>query len=124
MKTAWKVHAVSALLIGASLLAWYATGTEGFTRWPNERLARSDAPAAAGESDLLADIGFTDSTSAVQAPNIESRFAFGLVPGGPDPRHLPSVATLSAIAILMSIITIAMTRRRGPNGSIASPANR
>jgi hypothetical protein len=101
---------VAALLIGlASVGAWIATGREGFTRWPDARLEASDAPVSDAEQDLLDEIG-VGSEPASESARIESRFAFGLLPGGADPKHLPSVAT--GLVFATGVSAVAMLRRR------------
>lgn len=117
MKASHRVHVVGTTLIAASLVVWYATGSEGYTRWPNERLAHADAPPTAGESELLAEAGFTDAHTASARPDIQSRFALGLVPGGTDPRHLLSVASVAACAVLASAIAMVLRFRNGPHTS-------
>lgn len=101
---------VAALLIGlASVGAWIATGREGFTRWPDARLEASDAPVSDAEQDLLDEIG-VGSEPASESDRIESRFAFGLLPGGADPKHLPSVAT--GLVLATGVSAVSMLRRR------------
>ena len=101
---------VAALLIGlASVGAWLATGREGFTRWPDARLEASDAPVSEAEQDLLDEIG-VGSEPAPESARIESRFAFGLLPGGADPKHLPSVAT--GLLLAAGVSAAAMLRHR------------
>lgn len=104
------VHAVAAALIASSFILWYATGAEGFTRWPNARLEGADAAPAAGELDLLAEVGFDDGVDAAARPEFRSRFAFGLVPGGFDPPHLVSVVTVAGLALIASVATVALGR--------------
>jgi len=87
-------------LTAASL--WFATGREGYTRWPNAKLAAADTGTSAAEDDLLADIGIE--TEPTADADIQSRFAFGLVPGGADPKHLLSlVSALSVSAVLAGL---------------------
>ena len=101
---------IVALLIGlASVGAWFATGREGFTRWPDARLEASDAPVSEAERDLLEEIG-VGSEPASESARIESRFAFGLLPGGADPKHLPSVA--AGLALATGLSAAAVLRRR------------
>jgi len=104
------VHPSAAALAARSLVLWYATGAEGFTRWPNERLANADAAPVAGELDLLADVGFSDIGEDSTRPDIQSRFAFGLVPGGFDPAHLIAVATVAGAVLAASMATVAFGR--------------
>ena len=108
------------LLCIASVLAWVATGREGYTRWPDERLARSDAPPAAVEAELLAEAGLSDEATP-SAPEIRSRFALGLVPGGFDPAHLLSVAGVVAVSFMLVAGTLTVhlfqCRRRGAASS-------
>lgn len=113
---------VAALLIGlASVGAWLATGREGFTRWPDARLEASDAPVSEAEQDLLDEIG-VGSEPAPESARIESRFAFGLLPGGADPKHLPSVATGIALATVVSVAA-AVLRRRVASGQARDSAS-
>lgn len=94
---------VGAGLLMLAILAWISTGREGYTRWPNAKLEQADVAGTAEESDLLADIGFEDSGEQVPIPEFESRFAFGLLPGGFDPQHLLSVASIAAISMGMIV---------------------
>jgi len=103
------VHIAAAAFVIASLGAWLATGREAFTRWPDARLEAADAPVSSAEQDLLDQIGI-GSDPTTDAPRIESRFAFGLVPGGPDPRHLLSVATSTALAFACSAFVVLRAR--------------
>ncbi len=100
-RSAW-VHVGGLLVVASSVLIWYATGAEGYTRWPDARLEQADALPVAGEADLLADVGFTDQSQEQNTPKIQSRFALGLVPGGVDPPHLLSVALMALGAIGVS----------------------
>lgn len=111
MKLPHLIHIAAAALVGAALVTWLLTGHEGYTRWPDARLAHADAPPAAGENELLSEAGFTDNRTATTRPDIQSRFALGLVPGGADPRHLLSVAAAVAAALLASGSTIALQSR-------------
>lgn len=120
MTVARSLHVIGAAVVAAAMLLWVATGSEGFTRWPNERLERSDAPITPGESDLLAEAGFTDEAIASPMPNIESRFAFGLVPGGPDPRHLLSLATTILLVAVLSGSALLWSRRRGAHAALTT----
>ena len=123
MKPAVALHGASALLVAAAVAAWLVTGTEGYTRWPDEKLARSDAPSSEVEDELLADVGFeTEDDRAAQA-DVESRFAFGLVPGGLDLQHLPSIASAGALAILMSASALMCRalRKRDEAVGLSSP---
>ena len=61
------------------------------------------------EQDLLDEIG-VGSEPASESARIESRFAFGLLPGGADPKHLPSVAT--GLVFATGVSAVAMLRRR------------
>ena len=120
MKSSHWLHVVGVAITAGSLAVWYATGSEGYTRWPNERLAQADAPPADGESELLADAGFTDNSTQLPRPDIQSRFALGLLPGGPDPRHLLAVATVVAASATASVVVVfgsAVTRRVGRRSS-------
>lgn len=107
------VYWISALIVNGAIVTWMATGSEGYTRWPDAKLAQSDAPPSGEEIDLLADIGFVTNDEVTKQPHIESRFAFGLVPGGLDLKHMPSVATAGVVAIAMSsIATVVHVRRK------------
>jgi hypothetical protein len=101
------VHVASGLLVAGSLGLWLATGREGFTRWPDERLARTDGVPADDEMALLADVGFGDASPA-ESRGFQSRFALGLLPGGADPGHLASVATACCVALLASAVASAL----------------
>lgn len=122
------VRLICLVAFAGSVALWLATGCEGYTRWPNRRLEQADAAPAAGEAALLAEAGFdgtaepsasdsaTSSDSApspvrVSGPSIESRFAFGLVPGGLDAPHLVSVATVGALAGAVACATLLRVRR-------------
>lgn len=105
------VHLVVLVALGATLVVWRATGGEGYTRWPNERLSIADAPPPAGERELLADAGFSDSGDATSHPDIRSRFSLGLAPGGTDPKHLISVATIAGACVAASVATWVLGRR-------------
>lgn len=98
MRASRAVHMVGTLAVLGSVAAWVGTGTEGYTRWPNARLEQADAPPPPGQNDLLAEAGFSDNDKPASHADIRSRFAFGLVPGGMDPKHLLSVATIAALA--------------------------
>lgn len=113
MRPGTVVHLGGAALIATALAVWAATGREGFTRWPDQRLAQSDASPAPGESELLAEAGFTNPAQA--HPDIQSRFALGLVPGGENPAHLLSVAMAIGLAVAASSVVIAarLIQRRG-----------
>lgn len=104
MNRSCALHGVSALLIIGAFAAWVATGREGYTRWPDAKLSQSDTAPAEIEADLFADIGFETSDDFDTTPNIESRFAFGLAPGGFGPKHLPSIATAVALAAGISSV--------------------
>lgn len=119
-----RIHVVGGAFVAAAVLLWLGTGAEGYTRWPNERLARADAPPAAGEGDLLAEVGFADDRRTPPRPDIRSRFALGLVPGGFDPRHLLSVATIAAAALVGSATAAGLSaaRRRAANADSGSLA--
>jgi len=112
MSAARFAHAASVAIALGSIGAWLATGREGFTRWPDARLEASDAPVSQAEQDLLEEIG-VGSEPAANTEKIESRFAFGLVPGGPDPKHLLSVATGCALACAISGVAIVTRRMKG-----------
>lgn len=117
MRTIRAVIVLAVLLCAAAAAAWLATGREGYTRWPDERLARSDAPPSAEEAALLAEAGLADE-SGPATPQIRNRFAMGLVPGGFDPAHLLSVAGVVAVSGLLVCATVIVhlcsCRRRSP----------
>ena len=115
MKPHHSIHLAAVTITAAALIAWGLTGREGFTRWPNARLAAADAPPPAGQDELLAAAGFTDEHTPSARPDIKSRFAFGLLPGGADPAHLLSVAAVAAAAASASGATIMWkARHRAP----------
>ena len=113
------VHVAGVVLTSAALVAWSVTGREGFTRWPDEKLAGADAAPSEDESALLAEAGFNEPGKPATAPDIQSRFALGLAPSGGDPKHLLSVATAVAAAVIASGATLAWRarRRRQEHGS-------
>lgn len=120
------VHLIGVGCTAAAVGLWYATGAEGYTRWPDPRLEASDAPHASGEDELLAEVGFGEAGSAAPRHDIQSRFAFGLVPGGLDPQHLLSVATVAAAATAASASTLAAgamcrSRRARPSSPTQPP---
>lgn len=113
MKCHAAVYGLSAVLIVGALGLWYLTGSEGYTRWPNSRLEQADAPAPPGQEDLLSEAGFDSNATGSTPPSIESRFAFGLLPGGIDLKHVPSVAATLGVSVLFSGVTmIHGTRKR------------
>jgi hypothetical protein len=77
-------------LLAASAVLWMATGREGFTRWPSAELAASDRPTTDEDTLLLSSLGF-EAAPGDSEPQLINRFAFGLMPGGFDIKHLPSV---------------------------------
>lgn len=98
----------------ASVLAWVATGSEGYTRWPDAKLEAADKPSSPEDMDLLEDIGLTNLGDAQGQPKIESRFALGLLPGGFTPRYLVSVASMATVGVaLCGIGALVMRRGRG-----------
>jgi hypothetical protein len=105
------VCAVAVGVTVASVVAWLATGGEMFTRWPNARLEASDTAVMAEESELLDELGLR-TPQELGAGSIESRFAFGLLPGGADPAHLFSAATVTLLAALASGSVVALHRAR------------
>lgn len=121
--TTW-AHAIGAGATLLSVAVWCGTGAEGYTRWPDERLARADAPPREGEEELLADIGFTDDRPAAPQPGLTSRFALGLLPGGLDPRHVLSVGTVTGAALLVSGTTVLIRVRGRPPQSPIAPETR
>jgi hypothetical protein len=96
------MHGASAIVLAGALAAWLITGREGYTRWPDEKLARSDAPPSQAEEELLGDVGFETEADRAAQVDVQSRFAFGLVPGGLDLLHLPSIASAGALAVALS----------------------
>jgi hypothetical protein len=98
-------------LVFAPVLVWAATGREGYTRWPDAKLAASDAATSREHADLFEDIGLTTEEETFARPDIQSRFALGLLPGGFTPRHLVSVASVATLGIgLCGVGAIAMRR--------------
>ncbi|MBL4698831.1 MAG: hypothetical protein JKX70_08350 [Phycisphaerales bacterium] len=119
MKLAPASYGISLLIVVLALGAWLTTGSEGYTRWPDTKLALTDAPVSEAEDDLLADIGFETDDQAEEAPDIESRFVFGLVPGGIDPKHLISVATAIAFALGVSATATIISFRRKSKSKVS-----
>lgn len=100
-------------LMIAPVLVWVATGREGYTRWPDAKLAGSDAAPSEEDLDLLEDIGLTTEEETLARPGIESRFALGLLPGGLTPKHLISVASMATVGVVLcGAGTFAMRRGR------------
>jgi hypothetical protein len=110
MKCRTRIHVGGACLVAVAIAVWAATGAEGFTRWPDERLANADAPPAPGENELLAEAGFSGGEEESPPPNIHSRFALGLLPSGADVPHLLSVASVVGAAAAASCLSV-VTRR-------------
>jgi hypothetical protein len=110
MKWPRVVYLAGAALVLIAIALWMVTGREGYTRWPNEALAKADAPPAAGEGDLLSEAGFSDGAPA--RPDIQSRFALGLVPGGKDVKHVISVASVAGAVAAAAVITYVVRRRQ------------
>lgn len=104
-------HAIALVIVAASVAAWLATGREAFTRWPNARLEAADAPVSIPEEDLLGEIGMETEPASAQTA-VESRFAFGLLPSGPDPAHLVSLATCVLASSLISGTALLVQRMR------------
>ena len=101
------------LLVSGTL--WLATGREGFTRWPNTKLAASDRPA--GDEDLLSSLGFEEGPEDTRPPLV-NKFAFGLLPGGFDARHLPSVLLGAAVSgVLFTTVALRAVSSRHTQGS-------
>lgn len=103
MKLAPTAYVISTLIVIIAIGTWASTGREGYTRWPDAKLAQTDAPMNQDEDDLFTDIGFESDDELEITPNIESRFVLGLVPGGISPQHLLSVASAVAFGIGISI---------------------
>ncbi len=91
-----------------AVAAWLLTGMEGFTRWPNERLEQADQASSRAEQDLLDELGV--GAPAAGGRTIESRFAFGLLPGGLDPSHALSVATVFGTVAMMVTALVLLGR--------------
>lgn len=124
MRPSTVLHVAGLILLAGSLAAWAATGREGYTRRPNHKLASADTPPSAAEDDLLADIGIETAEEREQTPTIESRFAFGLVPGGITPGHLPSVATAALCAGVLSASGLVISRGRRASTQASQPPQR
>jgi hypothetical protein len=112
MKLAPAAYGLSVLIVLGALGAWAMTGREGYTRWPDVKLEQTDAPMSEGEEDLFADIGFETEDEAEETPDIESRFAFGLVPGGMGPKYMISVASAVALAVGISGVATLITMKK------------
>jgi hypothetical protein len=110
------VLAAALFLLLASGALWLATGREGFTRWPNTKLAASDLPAA--DDDLLSSLGFEQGPE-VARPTLVNKFAFGLLPGGFDAQHLPSVLLGAGVSgVLFAAVALrAMSTRHTQGGT-------
>jgi hypothetical protein len=103
-----RVAVAPVLIMVVALALWASTGREVFTRWPDAKLEQADVAASDSELDLLADIGL----DAEPAGNdLESRFAFGLLPSGGDPRHLASAASAVVLAVATAFVIHLRTRR-------------
>jgi hypothetical protein len=108
---------IAACTIACSVVVWWGTGREGFTRWPNERLERADQATTSAEQDVLDELGM--GTPPGGSGTIESRFALGLLPGGLDPKHALSVATVVGVVSMSVgawILTGRMSASRHPKG--------
>jgi hypothetical protein len=116
-RSSWPVLAAAAFLLLASAALWIATGREGFTRWPNSKLAASDRPAA-DHDDLLSSLGFEEGPDDTE-PTLVNKFAFGLLPGGFDARHLPSVLLGAGVSGLLfaTVALRAMSTRHTQGGT-------
>lgn len=119
MRTTRHLCVLSAIVVLLSVAIWSITGREIFTRWPDQKLAAADAPRSELERDLLSDIGFESADERAPHPDIQSRFALGLLPGGFTPLHLVSVASavLAAAALSLSAVLLSARcrRRRSPS---------
>lgn len=111
MNPARCAHACALVGCVAAVALWASTGAEGFTRWPDAKLAAADAPPQPDESQLLADAGFSGNQKAPATPDIRSRFALGLLPGGLAPSHLLSVASILALSAAVSSVAFLAQRR-------------
>ncbi|MFI4881376.1 MAG: hypothetical protein ACIAQU_02200 [Phycisphaerales bacterium JB064] len=98
-------------LVIAPALVWVATGREGYTRWPDAKLAASDTGQSEEHLDLLEDIGLTTEEEVMAQPDIESRFALGLLPGGFTPKYLVSAAPLAVFGVGLFGAGLFATRR-------------
>lgn len=103
--------ATAITLLAAGAILWLATGREGFTRWPSAKLAASDRPPTQEDTELLSSLGFMPEQKDAP-PQLGNKFAFGLLPGGFDAKHLPSVllcvcvsSALLGAVVLHSIYT-------------------
>ena len=56
------------------------------------------------EDALLAEVGFNEGTGEQKRPDIQSRFALGLLPSGSDAAHLLSIATVGVAAMGLSCL--------------------
>ena len=104
MKPGTYVHLVGGTLTLLAAVAWSVTGREGFTRWPDQRLSNADAAPSPVEDALLAEVGFNEGTGEQKRPDIQSRFALGLLPSGSDAAHLLSIATVGVAAMGLSCL--------------------
>ncbi|MGD9693046.1 MAG: hypothetical protein AB7G17_09685 [Phycisphaerales bacterium] len=115
----WTILLCCALVVAQGVLLWDATGRAGYTRFKDtDRAAReASAPSAA---DLFADTGLTDGGD-VRVAEVPNGFALGLLPSTYpwrvwDP-HLASLVTIAAPALLISVLTLLLTRARKPVAS-------
>lgn len=109
------VLAAAGCLLLASGALWFATGREGFTRWPSTKLAASDRPAA--DDDLLSSLGFEKGVEDTE-PTLVNKFAFGLLPGGFDARHLPSVLLGAGVSgVLFAAVALRAMSTRHTQGA-------
>lgn len=117
MRTAGWIHATGGALVGGAIVLWLATGREGFTRWPDARLENAGSRPSAEETALLADAGLSTPEETAAHEGMTSRFAFGLLPGGPGVRHLASVATACAIAgVCSGVAYVGLSRKARDRG--------
>lgn len=117
MKPTTAIHLISVAVTASAITLWAATGSEGYTRWPNSKLAATDAPDSELENDLFDEIGLVSHEDRAAAPDIDSRFALGLLPGGFTPEYLPSVATSISFSLALSASTAVFFPRRKPRNS-------
>jgi hypothetical protein len=97
-------------LVVAPVLVWAATGREGYTRWPDAKLAASDVATPQEDADLFEDIGLATEDETHARPDIQSRFALGLLPGGLTPKHMISVASVATVGVVLGGVGVVSMR--------------